>query len=360
MKRRILALVMAFALVFSLSGITASAAGDIVWTQDTTLQNFINAYNNATVKAGVTLTMREFKPDPQGLEIAGSLTVEPGGRITGPGSIIFYRGAVCTGLELYYIAGGEEKLIKLTLPEFAAKAFPNIPDYRPTFVFNSATGHFVLYGNSFEGDPFADPADIPPADGGTGEYIPDERTLSLAEGLKILGLFMGKGTNEDGSTNFDLGSSPSRVEAVVMLIRLLGKENEALSGSHDHPFDDVPTWADAYIGYAYENELAAGIGNGKFGTGEATAKMFATFVLRAMGYMDDTKGGSDFTYEGALDFAERNGLISGEGDIEGFNRGSCVRIMESALRQSTKEGERLYEKLVSEGVFTEEAYRAAF
>ena len=39
--------------------------------------------------------------------------------------------------------------------------------------------------------------------------------------------------------------------------------------------------------------------------------------------------------------------------------GACVRIMESALRQSTKDGTALWQKLAADGVFTEEAYRAA-
>ena len=146
-----------------------------------------------------------------------------------------------------------------------------------------------------------------------------------------------------------------------MLIRLLGKELEALGGSWTHPFTDVPAWADKYIGYAYENSLAGGIGGGKFGTDTpATAQMFATFVLRAMGYTDDTRGGTDFTYAKATDFAMERGLIAGQGDIDGFDRGACVRIMEAALRQKKNGGDLLWRELASEGVFTEDAYKAAF
>ena len=68
-----------------------------------------NNYDNATVKAGVTVTMKELKPDPRGLEIGRSLTVEPGGTIVG-GSLIFERGATCSGLDLYYVIAGQEKL----------------------------------------------------------------------------------------------------------------------------------------------------------------------------------------------------------------------------------------------------------
>ena len=85
----------------------------------------------------------------------------------------------------------------------------------------------------------------------------------LAQELKELGLFRGV-----SDTDFDLESAPTREQAVTMLIRLLGKENEALNGTWKHPFTDVSSWADPYIGYAYENGLTLGISDTKFGTGK--------------------------------------------------------------------------------------------
>jgi len=342
--RKTFRLILAIAVIFSLT-VPVFAASDITWDKDTTLTKFINAYDNVTVKSGVTITMKEFKPDPQGLEIKKSLTVEPGGTIKGPGCIIFEREAACTGFDLYYIAGGVEKLLSVSISELI-KQFPQ-DDYKPTFLWNSSTGHYVLSG-SFDNDPFDRGGD--PADQGT---VGGNRMEECANMLKQLGLFLG---TEKG---FELERKPTRVEAVVMLIRLLGKEAEVKEGSFSHPFSDVPSWADKYIGYAYENGLANGIGEGKFGTGDATTQMFVTFVLRAMGYLDDTKGGSDFTYAAAIKFAENNGLIAGEGDINNFSRGTCASIMESALRQSMKGGTRLWEKLVRDGVFTETQYNEA-
>ena len=66
----------------------------------------------------------------------------------------------------------------------------------------------------------------------------------LAADLKQLGLF--KGVSD---TNFDLNREPTRVEALVMLIRVLGKENTALNSNSNHPFLDVPDWADKYVSY---------------------------------------------------------------------------------------------------------------
>ena len=339
--RKLLTLTLAIALVFSVT-VPVFAASDVTWSSDTTLTKFINAYDNAVVKAGVTVTMKEMKPDPQGLEIKKSLTVEAGGTIRGGGCIIFERSASCTGFDLYYIAGGSEKILPVGIAELV-KLFPT-SDYRPTFNWNASTGHYVL-ASVFEGDPF----DTPEAGGAGGS----NNAENCANALKSLGLFLGS------DNGFELDRKPTRVEAVIMLIRLLGKEAEAKSGTYSHPFTDVPAWADNYVGYAYENSLANGTGKTTFGTEDATAQMFATFVLRALGYQDDTKGGTDFTYAGAVDFAQSRGLVSGPDMINNFNRGSCVKMMESALRQALKTGDPLYKKLAGEGVFTEEAYKAA-
>ena len=343
--KKIASLLLALTLALSLS-VPAFAAGDVTWTKDTTLTPMRNIYNNATVKAGVTVTMNKLEPDPRGLEIGKSLTVESSGKLVG-GSIIFARGATSSGVDLYYRVAGAEKLLTVTLAELIAKEPSS--DYQPTFLYDYGTGHYVLIAD-YSADPFEVPT---PGDGGSGGV--DARTEQLAETLKTLGLFLGS------DKGFELERVPSRLEEVVMLIRLLGKEQEAKSGSWTHPFTDVPPWADKYIGYAYENNLANGMSATEFGTGAATAQMFATFVLRALGYNDSAaKGAVDFTYDGAVQYATERGLIAGQGDVDGFNRGACVRMMEAALRQHKNNGDLLWRELAADGVFTESAYKTAF
>lgn len=75
-------------------------------------------------------------------------------------------------------------------------------------------------------------------------YIEDR-----AQALYEMGLMKGTGINSDETPDFALAKSATRAEGVVMLVRLLGKENEALSGNYSHPFVDVPAWADPYIAY---------------------------------------------------------------------------------------------------------------
>ena len=330
------------------------AASDLDVATDKALNTMINAYGNVTVRAGAALSMPNWRPDPPGLEIGNSLVVEAGGAITG-GSIIFERGATCTGMDFYYVAGGVVKLLPVEITALY-EVFPQ-SDYRPTFYYDIDTGRYVLHGNEFEADPF----ETPPPNGGEnsgGNAGPDARTIRIADGLKALGLFQGVGTHADGSPDFDLERTPSRVEALVLLIRLLGQDSEASAYPKNYSHDDVADWAKGYITYAFDTGLTNGVGDGVLGEGDATVEQFLTFVLRSMGYSDTN--GADFTWDAPVELAMSLGLIGGEGDLQSFNRGTCVRIMEAALRNSMKGGGRLADRLIAQGVFTREAYEAAF
>ena len=93
----------------------------------------------------------------------------------------------------------------------------------------------------------------------TGMALPvqaaSEKALHSADYLNSLGLFNGVGTGADGKPNYDLDRAPTRQEAVTMLVRLLGKEDEAVNGTWDMPFTDVDDWAAPYVGYAYAEGL---------------------------------------------------------------------------------------------------------
>lgn len=60
-----------------------------------------------------------------------------------------------------------------------------------------------------------------------------------AEVLSQLNILKG---DEDG---FRLDSSPTRIEAVIIMLRLTGSEQTALEKNLHHPFSDVPDWASA-------------------------------------------------------------------------------------------------------------------
>ena len=72
---------------------------------------------------------------------------------------------------------------------------------------------------------------------------------AMAASLKTLTLFRGSDTGY--GEGFDLEKAPTRMEALIMLIRLLGEESEALTCTAYQPFTDVPDWALPYAAYAY-------------------------------------------------------------------------------------------------------------
>lgn len=105
--------------------------------------------------------------------------------------------------------------------------------------------------------------------------------------LAHLGLFKGVG---EGKT--DLDRVPTRIEALVMTIRLMGTEDEALASTWKHPFEDVPAWADRYVAYAYNTGLVKGISATEFGAAQtAGAAECLAFTLRALGIDTDAEGG---------------------------------------------------------------------
>lgn len=175
-----------------------------------------------------------------------------------------------------------------------------------------------------------------------------DKEMEAAHRLWELGLLQGVGTHPDGGINFEIGRIPSRTEVLVMLIRLLGKENEALNNDWKHPFTDVPGWANKFVGYAYEKGLTKGVSPTEFGTGTASVQMYLTFVLRALGYSDGS--GGDFTWDAPERFAQGVGILPEGVYMEDFRRGDMVLISEAALYARLKDSDiTLLDKLIEDG-----------
>ena len=111
-----------------------------------------------------------------------------------------------------------------------------------------------------------------------------------------------------------------------MLIRTLGEENAALSGTHKHPFTDVPAWADAYVGYAYEKGLTKGVSATEFGSGNASAAMYVTFMLRALGYSD---AAGDFSWSDPFALARSCGVMTDDVDLSRFLRADAFPVADA-------------------------------
>lgn len=180
-----------------------------------------------------------------------------------------------------------------------------------------------------------------------------------ADALHSLGLFQGTGTNADGSPIYALERSPSRLEALTMLVRVLGQEKQALASASAHPFTDVQPWADAYVGYAYQSGLTKGTSPTSFGSGNVDAAQYLTFVLRALGYSDGMWG--DFTWNDPFPLATQVDIIPEGVDVNNFRRSDVALISYAALSTKVKGSDQtLAQKLLGVQAFTQAQYDALF
>lgn len=186
-------------------------------------------------------------------------------------------------------------------------------------------------------------------------FAAEDEAMQAAQALHELGLFNGVGTNTDGTPIFELDRTPTRHEAITMLVNLLGKGEEARLGTWETPFTDVEDWAKPYVGYAYTNKLTGGTSNTTFGGEETvTAAQYITFVLLALGYTS----GIDFRWDKSWELADQIGLTDGRYNAEtkDFTRGDVAIVSNRALSVATKGSEKLLIEAL--GLKTEEKEKA--
>ena len=179
---------------------------------------------------------------------------------------------------------------------------------------------------------------------------------AMASSLKTLGLFRGSDTAY--GEGFDLEKAPTRMEALIMLIRLLGEEKEALSCTASFPFTDIPDWAEPYAAYGYSKGYTNGVGPTEFGTWmSASAEMYTEFLLRALRYSSTAQ--TDIST--APERAQAAGVLTA-GEVSAlraqtFLRADVVYLSYYALETNVSGGTALSDTLVARGVFTADAYR---
>lgn len=169
---------------------------------------------------------------------------------------------------------------------------------------------------------------------------------SLADALSQMGLFRGM------TTGYELEGSTTRAQGLVMFLRLMGLEDEALKATASVPFTDVPAahWAHPYVSYAYHNGLTTGVSQTSFGPDAAvTAQHYLTFLLRALQYAE----GTQFTYNTVLADTATLGLFSQEELAAAggsFVRHKMVYLSYYALFcENGQSGEMLLESLIASG-----------
>lgn len=180
-------------------------------------------------------------------------------------------------------------------------------------------------------------------------FAASEEAVAAADALNELGLFKGVGDNEDGTPNYNLDGQLPREQAVTLLVRLLGKEGDALAGTWTTPFTDVADWAAPYVGYAFENGLTNGVSETLFGSAElVSASQYLTFVLRALGY----ESGVDFEWDSAWTLTDELEITAGEYNAEtnDFLRADAAIVSNAALAVTVKEGEKTLLEVIEENL----------
>lgn len=184
----------------------------------------------------------------------------------------------------------------------------------------------------------------------------------LADAMKAMGLFRGGDTGY--GSGYDLERTPTRIEGLIMFLRLLGEEPAALATTAPCPFTDVPAWSQSYVAYAYEKGYTKGVGGTAFAPYQViSANEYLTFILRTLGYTDSGSA-PDFTWDTALLKALHFGVLTAREHkllTEGtFLRAQVVYVSYYALDACMSGTDRdLYTVLTASGALDKAAADAA-
>lgn len=184
---------------------------------------------------------------------------------------------------------------------------------------------------------------------------------AMAGALKTLHLFRGSFTGY--GQGYDLEKAPTRLQALIMFIRVLGEEDAALSWSGTLPFRDLERGSDAarYVGYAYQQGYTNGYTASEWRPGlRVSVNQYTEFILRALGYSSS----ANTELSDALDRAQDCGLLSREeaGGLgnQPFLRAQLVYLSYCALETDTAgTGLTLGDLLLTKGVYTAEEAETA-
>jgi hypothetical protein len=184
---------------------------------------------------------------------------------------------------------------------------------------------------------------------------------AIAAALKTLNLFKGSFTGY--GEGYDLEVAPTRLQALIMFIRVLGEEDAALAYTGPMPFTDVAagSQSEKYVGYAYSKGYTNGYSATTFRPSQTvTAGQYMEFMLRALGY----SSAANTDLSGTLDNAYANGVIT-SGELTALQSGTFLRadlvyVSYYALDATMAgTGITLRDTLMNKGTFTSAQVSAA-
>jgi len=202
-------------------------------------------------------------------------------------------------------------------------------------------------GGTTQVDPPLTPTPIP-----SPMPAPPPGEVSVAEALYRLGLFVGTGIDSDGNPVFELDRQLTRLEALALVIRLMGMQNEAMAFMGNNRFTDVPAWGSRYAAFGYHMGITVGVNDERtlFAPDRhVSAHEFTTFLLRVLGY---SEADGDFNFEEAMQKASDIGFFSPFGmariSANSFLRDHAVHAMANALLTSPKDSNEYILYLLAE------------
>lgn len=183
---------------------------------------------------------------------------------------------------------------------------------------------------------------------------------AMADALKTIGLF--RGSDVPYGSGYELEAAPTRIQGLIMFLRLMGEEAAALQypGS-GITFADVPDWALPYVAYAYDKGYTKGQEVNSqwqvvFGTNDPLASRdYVTFLLRALGYQE----GKDFQWLTAAQDARTLGLLTDQ-ETQLITEGAFLRAQvtylsyQALFSRLAGESSTLLDRLISDGIVTKE------
>jgi predicted lipoprotein with Yx(FWY)xxD motif len=179
------------------------------------------------------------------------------------------------------------------------------------------------------------------------------KTLTAAEAVTKLGVLRGDG---DGVTDAYLVKTSTRMQAAILYLRLIGKEQDALNHTGLINFSDAATAGKTnapVLAYLKSHpELGwNGTPSGKFEPNAAiTSQQLYKVMLESLRY----KSGSDFAYKDTIKFASSQGLNRAAAAAPFTNRDLAVALTETLQSKPKNGSDSLLKELVNMKVVTAE------
>lgn len=183
-----------------------------------------------------------------------------------------------------------------------------------------------------------------------------------AAACKELGILIG--ADSGGVTSAYLSTTPTRIQAFIIFLRLKGLYNDASVYVGENNFKDAAStgWASAYMAYAKSKPDLGWRGrpDGTFAPGEKIdVQAFYKVMLETLGYKQDV----DFKYADTLKFAQQIKLItnaSQTAQIKNFTVNEVAKAIYNTLNtKPVNSSKKLIDVLVDSNVITAEKAVAA-